>query len=307
VTSAVWSKSVAVGLLVGGLLGVGAGRTPAFQGAGRSPADTESLFHQGPRIDPDPAGRPTVAELAEARVRAARQYLEATQTFFEQGTINIDRLIAASRCLMESERDAAGTRAGEVAALRSHAERMKKIVERERAKFEVGSGSIPNVQEAEYHRREAEYWLARTQAGQDEVQQGRGDRPGGGQPVAVGPGLAALVPAGMRAIAVRVSDATVGHPGLIVPKNRVDVLFTPHDPDPDAPSGGRTTTVLQNVEILAVERRRSAGREGQRGLRSVTLLVTPEQAAKLDRTQDEGVIRLSLRNPKDVEPTPDRP
>jgi hypothetical protein len=78
VTSAVWSKSVAVGLLVGGLLGVGAGRTPAFQGAGRSPADTESLFHQGPRIDPDPAGRPTVAELAEARVRAARQYLEAT-------------------------------------------------------------------------------------------------------------------------------------------------------------------------------------------------------------------------------------
>jgi outer membrane protein TolC len=152
------------------------------------------LFERGYQIDPDPVGQPTVAELAEARVRAARRYLEVTQAFFEQGTINIDRLLAASRCLMEAERDAAGTKAGEVAALRAHAERMKKIVERERAKFEVGSGSIPNVQEAEYHRREAEYWLALAQTGQDQEHQARGDRPVGNQPGAVGRGSTAPVP-----------------------------------------------------------------------------------------------------------------
>lgn len=36
-----------------------------------------------------------------------------------------------------------------------------------------------------------------------------------------------------------------------------------------------------------------------RDLRSVTLLVTPQQAAKLDLAQNRGTLRLALRNPED--------
>ena len=40
-----------------------------------------------------------------------------------------------------------------------------------------------------------------------------------------------------------------------MPKNRVDVLFTAKIRGPDDPSGGgSTTTLLQDVEILAVDR-----------------------------------------------------
>jgi hypothetical protein len=166
-------KWVAVGLLAGGLLNVGAGRTSAFQRTRRdredAPANTEALFDPAPRVDPAPVGPRTVAELAEARVQAARNYLETARPGPQYAGIDFSlaRYIAASRCLMESERDAARTKADEITALRSHKDRMIKIEERERAKLEVGAGSIPKIQEAEYYRREAEYWLARALAGAD--------------------------------------------------------------------------------------------------------------------------------------------
>lgn len=168
-------KWIAVGLLAGGLVAAGGGRIDASEGAGRAP--------EGAKADPIPAGARTIAELAEARIQAAQKALAANQAFFDQGTINIDRLIAASQHLMESERDAARTKADEIAPLRSHLERMKKIEERERSRFEVGSGSIPNVSEAEYHRTEAEYWLARAQAGLDAGNRDRPEasRPAGGE------------------------------------------------------------------------------------------------------------------------------
>ena len=64
----------------------------------------------------------------------------------------------------------------------------------------------------------------------------------------------------------------------------------------------RTTTLLQNVEILAVDQRIEAPAENKvdcQPARSVTLLVTPDQAAKLDLGQNKGTLHLSLRNPKD--------
>jgi hypothetical protein len=159
------------GLLAGGLIAAGAGRISAFQEVGGDPEDVKAEARprggQRPQSDPDPAGPQTIAELADARVKSAHKLWETHRTYFEQGMISIDRYIDASRCLMESERDAARTKADEIAALRGYLERMRKIEERERAKREVGSGTIPNVQEAEYHRREAEYWLARAQAGHD--------------------------------------------------------------------------------------------------------------------------------------------
>jgi Flp pilus assembly protein CpaB len=69
----------------------------------------------------------------------------------------------------------------------------------------------------------------------------------------------------------------------------------------DETGGGSATTLLQAVEILAVDQRLDAPSENRvEKLRSVTLLVTPDQASLLDLGQNMGTLALSLRNPSDV-------
>jgi pilus assembly protein CpaB len=118
-------------------------------------------------------------------------------------------------------------------------------------------------------------------------------------------GLASLVPAGMRAFTITTPTLAAGVAGFILPGNKVDVLLTvatlSNAPN-DMTGGGSTTTLLQNVEILAVDQRMDAPAENKvkaEDLRSVTLLVTPDQAAKLDLGQNKGTLHLTLRNPED--------
>ena len=78
----------------------------------------------------------------------------------------------------------------------------------------------------------------------------------------------------------------------------------------DGTGGGSTTTLLQAVEILAVDQQLDAPAENKvdpDGLRSVTVLVTPEQAGLLDLGQSMGQLTLSLRNPDDREEAATRP
>jgi hypothetical protein len=84
----------------------------------------------------------------------------------------------------------------------------------------------------------------------------------------------------------------------------VDVLLTMTDVGQDPSGGGTTITLLQNVEILAVDSRVEAPAENKvdaNQLRSVTLLVTPDQAVNLNLGQDKGTLHLSLRHPNDSE------
>jgi pilus assembly protein CpaB len=123
-------------------------------------------------------------------------------------------------------------------------------------------------------------------------------------PKGSGRGLSALIPKGMRAYSVKVPDVTQGVSGLLLPGNRADVLLSvgeipgaAHDT-----GGGSTTTLLQNVEILAVDQKMDAPAENKvdtKELRSVTLLVTPQQANLLDLGQNKGTLHLSLRNHDD--------
>ncbi len=116
-------------------------------------------------------------------------------------------------------------------------------------------------------------------------------------------GLASLVPKGMRAFTITTPSVAAGVAGFVLPSNKVDVLLTvANTPSSDATGGGSTTTLLQNVEILAVDQRMEAPVDNKvkaEDLRSVTLLVTPSQAAKLDLGQNKGTLHLSLRNPED--------
>jgi pilus assembly protein CpaB len=97
--------------------------------------------------------------------------------------------------------------------------------------------------------------------------------------------------------------------GFILPGNHVDVLLSmTGDADKEATGGATTTTLLQNVEILATDQNIEAPAANVApNLRSVTLLVTPDQAAKLQLGQTKGQLHLTLRNPGDADPATTRP
>lgn len=118
-----------------------------------------------------------------------------------------------------------------------------------------------------------------------------------------GRGLAAMIPKGMRAVTIQTPNVATGVAGFILPGNKVDVLWAlSQATQDDQTGGGSTVTLLQNVEILAVDQQievPSENRVDTRDLRSVTLLTSPADAARLDLAQNKGTLRLSLRNPED--------
>jgi pilus assembly protein CpaB len=117
-----------------------------------------------------------------------------------------------------------------------------------------------------------------------------------------GRGMAALVRPGMRAFTIQTPSISAGVAGFIQPDNKVDVLLTANGHG--SHDTGRTVTLLQEVRILAVDQRIEAAADNKvdvKELRSVTLEVTPEQAAKLTLGQNRGVLHLSLRNQQDRE------
>ena len=122
-------------------------------------------------------------------------------------------------------------------------------------------------------------------------------------PKGAGRGLSAMIPSGMRAYSVKVPDVAQGVAGFILPGNRVDVLLSLGEISGTNESGGGSTiTLLQNVEILAVDQKMDAPSNNKvdtKELRSVTLLVNPQQANLLDLGQNKGILHLALRNLED--------
>ncbi|MCS7026126.1 MAG: Flp pilus assembly protein CpaB [Bryobacteraceae bacterium] len=128
-------------------------------------------------------------------------------------------------------------------------------------------------------------------------------------------GLAATIEIGKRAVSVPISDQS-GAGGLILPRSHVDVLFTRTGSMNEAV----TTVLLQNVRVLSIGRMTEMtavqGVQGAPGqpapstsstaTRAATLLVTPEQAAKLEFARQQGKISLALRNPLDTEVVQDQ-
>jgi pilus assembly protein CpaB len=119
-----------------------------------------------------------------------------------------------------------------------------------------------------------------------------------------GRGLAALIPKGMRAYTIQAAQVSSNVAGFVLSGNRVDVLLHLRGKPDDETGGGSTTTLLQAVEILAVDQLLDAPADNKsdpKVLRSVTLKVTPDQAALLDLGQNMGKLTLTLRNPEDNE------
>ncbi len=113
-----------------------------------------------------------------------------------------------------------------------------------------------------------------------------------------GAGLPSMIPQGMRAVSVRVNDV-VSVAGFVQPGTRVDVLASGL---PGAGNDAQTTTVLENVAVIAVGRSlldRVISGETQNAA-VITLLVSPDDAQRLTLASQEGRIQLALRNPLDT-------
>lgn len=122
-------------------------------------------------------------------------------------------------------------------------------------------------------------------------------------------GVAATIPPGKRAISVQVTDLTSAA-GLVVPRSHVDVVFTRTGSMAEALS----KVILEDIAVLSVGRNTEVAQEQRAAAsatantnqvtnsttqRAVTLLVTPEEAAKLELAKNNGKIGLVLRNPLD--------
>ena len=117
-------------------------------------------------------------------------------------------------------------------------------------------------------------------------------------PKEAGAGLPPVIPAGMRALSVRVNDV-VGVAGYVLPGTRVDVVATvnPTTQQTDITS----KVVLTNVLVLAAGTKIDRDTEGGKpiSVSVVTLLVDPVEAERLTLASTEGKIQLALRNPLD--------
>ena len=117
-------------------------------------------------------------------------------------------------------------------------------------------------------------------------------------PLAAGAGLPATIPEGMRAVSVAVNDV-VAVAGFVMPGTMVDVLVTAALPN--GRSQNITRTILENVRVLAAGQKIEQDRDGKpQTVPVITLLVSPEDAAKLTMAATEGKIQLALRNTIDV-------
>ena len=114
--------------------------------------------------------------------------------------------------------------------------------------------------------------------------------------------LSAILPSGMRAIAVRISaNNTAG--GFILPGDRVDVVETVGQAGgTDAPATNVSRTILTNVKVLAIDQ--AVGEEeGEANVvgKTATLELLPSQVELITAAEASGTLSLSLRSIADTD------
>jgi len=114
--------------------------------------------------------------------------------------------------------------------------------------------------------------------------------------------MAAILPAGYRAISTEISPET-GAGGFILPNDRVDVLLAKREQNPSGRGADISSSeiLLSNVRVLAIDQAPKE-KEGSSSLvgKTVTLELKPEQAETLARSRQSGSLTLALRSIADV-------
>jgi pilus assembly protein CpaB len=108
------------------------------------------------------------------------------------------------------------------------------------------------------------------------------------------------IPPGMRSVAIKV-DATSTSGFLVKPGDHVDLMVYLRKNGANGVHNTMIKTFLQNVKVFAADNvlTESPDGKGQKTIKTISLLVTPEQAEVVTIAASLGKITLSLRSPKD--------
>ncbi len=113
--------------------------------------------------------------------------------------------------------------------------------------------------------------------------------------------MAAILPAGMRAISTKITEETSAG-GFILPSDRVDVVVTRKVRSRDSRQEQHVSeTLFRNVRVLAIGQDidttlKDGKKAGGKGASTATLELTPNQAETLALAQQMGEIQLTLRS-----------
>lgn len=114
--------------------------------------------------------------------------------------------------------------------------------------------------------------------------------------------MAAILPAGMRAISIEISAET-GAGGFILPNDRVDVLLSRKLTGRNGRDESYTEAISQNVRVLAIDQM-VEDKDGQKVVvgKTATLELSPTQAEKIALSRQQGAVSLALRSLVDSGP-----
>jgi pilus assembly protein CpaB len=111
------------------------------------------------------------------------------------------------------------------------------------------------------------------------------------------------IPKGFRLKTISV-DATKSAAGLLSPGDRVDIqVFVKLNPK-NGVEASKSKIILQNIRVFAVDQTVQRSRDGGEEhtiAKTISLLLTPEQATKMNLAEHMGEISLIPRNPDDEE------
>ncbi|HWL20507.1 MAG TPA: Flp pilus assembly protein CpaB [Bradyrhizobium sp.] len=115
--------------------------------------------------------------------------------------------------------------------------------------------------------------------------------------------MAAILPTGMRAISTEISAET-GAGGFILPNDRVDVILTKREKNPDTTNAQDiviSVVILTNIRVLAIDQAPKE-KDGQNTVvgKTVTLELKPEQTVTLGAARQAGTLSLALRSIADA-------
>ena len=121
--------------------------------------------------------------------------------------------------------------------------------------------------------------------------------------------MAAILPTGSRALSTEISPES-GAGGFILPNDRVDVILSKREKNPDGKGSDviQSEIILSNIRVLAIDQAPKE-KEGSNSLvgRTATLELKPEQAETLARARQSGTLSLALRSITDANAPEGRP
>jgi pilus assembly protein CpaB len=123
--------------------------------------------------------------------------------------------------------------------------------------------------------------------------------------------MAAILPTGMRAVSTEISPES-GAGGFILPNDRVDVILTRREKNPNPDRGATDIVVseiiLSNIRVLAIDQAPKE-KDGQNTVvgRTATLELKADQTWILSAARQAGTLSLALRSIADANAVDIRP